>query len=130
MPPDLVAGLQGRRFVALVLDSIDELRFPQSRGEGADLRALVAQNYYVAERLDDRDPPPLVGYSARPTWILRPRAAPLSGLDWPTLERRQWVEMGLAEARMRATQAGLPLESEHGYAGESTAAAGRDPGHD
>jgi hypothetical protein len=101
MPADLTDGIRNHRFAAIVVDALDELRFPQSRGNG-DLRPLVAQHYFVAQRLDDRDPPPLVGYSARPSWILRPRPAPLDSTDWPTLERKQRAEMGQAEAQLRA----------------------------
>jgi hypothetical protein len=112
MPADLVAGVRDGRFAAIVVDAADELRFPQSSGASADLRPLVAEHYFVAERLDDRDPPPLVGYAARPSWILRRRTTPLAGLDAPALERRQLVEMGLCEARMRAGQAGAAPAAE------------------
>jgi len=42
-----------------------------------------------------------VGFPTMPRWVLRPRTQPLS-LDHDDLLARQFVEMGLAEAIMRA----------------------------
>jgi len=47
---------------------------------------------------------PVVGYPSQPRIVLRPRKAPLT-LEHDALVARQLVELGLAEANMRAAQA-------------------------
>jgi hypothetical protein len=102
-PPDLLAALQGRKFEAIVLNDMNDLRMPLLLGRESDLFVVVTRNYFVAERFDDRAPMPVVGFPTNPRWVLRKRKEPLS-LDHDALLRRQFVEMGLADANMRTTQ--------------------------
>lgn len=122
LPPDLVAGLEQRRYAAYVVDEFGELSIEALLGHRSELFALVMSNYFVAQRLDDREPPPVVGWIAHPSWVLRPRTVPLVGFTPEQLERRQRIEMGLAEARMRQVQAGV-LTVDDGAEIEAEAAA-------
>ena len=106
IPPDLVDGLEQRRYAAVVIDEFGELSLEAMLGRRSDLFGLVARNYFVAQELDDRVRPPLVGWTAHPSWVLRPRTIPLGGTSPPALERRQILERAIAEMRMRSAQVG------------------------
>ncbi|WP_394848847.1 hypothetical protein LZC95_15505 [Pendulispora brunnea] len=107
IPDDLAKALRERQYVAYVIDDFDELTLELWLGHRSDeLYDLVTSNYFVAQRLDDRASFPVIGWKARPSWILRPRRVPLTGLPIAALERRQRIEIGLAEMRMRTVQAG------------------------
>ena len=107
LPEDLVTSLRERRYAAYVLDDFDELTLETWLGRrNEELRDLVLRNYFIAERFDDRGAWPVIGWKARPSWILRPRREPLERATAEELERRRLVEMGLAEMRMRVAQAG------------------------
>ncbi|MGH7271880.1 MAG: glycosyltransferase 87 family protein, partial [Polyangiaceae bacterium] len=107
IPADLASGLRSRRYAAYVIDEFGELSMEAMlNGRRSDLFDLVTASYFVAQRLDDRERPPIVGWIAHPSWILRPRRRPLVGQTTLALERRQRIEIGIAEARMRAVQAG------------------------
>ncbi len=106
IPEDLVRGLRERRYAAYVVDEWGELTLEAIVGHRSELFDLVVANYYVAERLDDREPPPVVGWIAHPSWILKPRARPLAGMSFEELDAHRRVEMGFAELRMREAQAG------------------------
>ena len=78
-------------------------------GQRSELFDLVCRNYFVALQLDDRERAPVVGWRAHPSWVFRPRREALTG-DTAAVERRYLIERGLAEAKMRQTQAGtLPF---------------------
>lgn len=106
IPPDLVKGLEERRYAAYVIDEFGELTLEGILGHRSELADLVTRSYFVAQELDDRERPPIVGWIAHPSWILRPRHTPLTGMTREQLDRRRTIEMGIAEMRMRAVQAG------------------------
>jgi hypothetical protein len=107
VPSDLAQGLRARHYAAYVIDDFAELSLESVLdGRRSEMFALVTTNYFVARRLDERDPRPVVGWRAHPSWILRPRTTPLVDFDTTSLERRQRIEMGIAEERMREVQAG------------------------
>ncbi|HEY8080157.1 MAG TPA: glycosyltransferase family 39 protein [Labilithrix sp.] len=106
VPADLRAGLEARRYEAYVVDEMGELGFEAVLGHRSELFELVTRNYFVAQRLDDREPPPVVGWIAHPSWIFRARKTPLTTMTPEQLDRRLKIEMGLAEMRMRTVQAG------------------------
>ena len=122
LPADLVLGLEQRRYAAYVVDEFGELTIEALLGHRSELFDLVTRNYFIAQRLDDREPPPVVGWIAHPSWVFRPRTAPLAGYTFEMLERRKQIEMGLAEARMRQVQAGVRVVDD-GAEIESLAAA-------
>lgn len=107
LPKDLVDGLEQRRYAAYVVDEFGELTIEALLGHRSELFDLVTRNYFIAQRMDEREPPPVVGWIAHPSWVLRPRTVPLTGFTFERLDRRQRIEMGLAEARMRQVQAGV-----------------------
>lgn len=98
VPDDLAAALRDRRYSALVVDEPAGIGLDELTGERTPLFALVARHYAIAERLADVAPP-VVGYPARPTWILRPREIPLAEAE---VEERIRVEMAECERIMRA----------------------------
>jgi hypothetical protein len=102
IPEDLARGLRSRAYAAYVIDDFRELSLEVALGHRSDLYELVLRNYFVAERLDDRQPRPVVGGTAHPSWVLRPRRTPLDGLTSAQVERRQWLEAVIAERRMRS----------------------------
>ena len=106
IPADLVKGLEERKYAAYVIDEFGELTLEGIIGKRSELFDIVMRNYFIAQELDDRERPPLVGWIAHPSWVLRPRKTPLTGMKPAQLERRQRIEMGIAEMRMRAVQAG------------------------
>jgi hypothetical protein len=112
IPEDLVRGLRARAYAAYVINEFPELSLEPVLGYRSPLYELVLRSYFVAERLDDREPPPVVGWIAHPSWVLRPRKVPLDGLTSAELERRQRLEVGLAELRMRARQAGARAQDD------------------
>jgi hypothetical protein len=92
------------KFRAVVLD--DPARWDldgMPREEGA-LIVLLGRSYFIAERLDDRRPAPVVGYPTMPRWVLRKRETPLVGSE-ADVWRRLRIEAGFAERNMRAAQA-------------------------
>jgi hypothetical protein len=107
LPKDLVENLEQRRYAAYVVDEFGELTIEALLGHRSELFDIVTRNYFIAQRMDDREPPPVVGWIAHPSWVLRPRTVPLVGFTAEMLDRRQKIEMGLAEARMRQVQAGV-----------------------
>lgn len=107
VPDDLRRGLSERKYAAYVVDEFGELTLEAIIGHRSELFELVTRNYYIAQRLDDREPPPLVGWIAHPSWILLPRKTALANFTIEQLERRQRAEMGIAEMHMRLRQAGL-----------------------
>lgn len=106
IPDDLVKGLNEQKYAAFVVDELGELTLEGILGKRSELFDLVTRSYFIAQELDDRERPPLVGWIAHPSWILRPRKTRLEGLTTAQLERRQRIEIGIAEMRMRAVQAG------------------------
>jgi hypothetical protein len=106
VPADLVDGLERRQYGAFVIDEFGELSQEGMLGRRSELFALVARNYFVAQELDDRTRPPLVGWTARPSWVLRARTIPLTGMSPGALERRQIIERAIADLRMRSAQVG------------------------
>jgi hypothetical protein len=106
IPADLVKGFDDRKYAAFVVDEFGELTLEGILGKRSELFDIVTRSYFIAQELDDRERPPLVGWFAHPSWILRPRQTPLVGMTTAQLERRQKIEMGIAEMRMRAVQAG------------------------
>ena len=107
MPADLVAGLAERRYAAYVVDEFGELTLEAILGHRSELFELVTVNYAIEQHMDDRERPPVIGWIAHPSWVLRPRRKPLTGFTIAQLERRQRIEMGLADMRMRLAQAGV-----------------------
>ncbi|HEY2368438.1 MAG TPA: hypothetical protein VGH87_18705, partial [Polyangiaceae bacterium] len=102
-PADLMTAIEQRHFAALVLNGIDDTRMQNLLGRESELFVVVARNYFVAERFDDHAPMPVVGFPTVPRVVLRPRKTPLT-LDHDALRARELVELGLADANMRATQ--------------------------
>lgn len=122
IPPELVKGLEERKYAAYVIDEFGELTLEGILGKRSELADLVTRSYFIAQELDDRERPPLVGWTAHPSWILRPRQTPLTGMTSAQLDRRRTIEMGIAEMRMRAVQAGA-RKVDDGDDVETTAAA-------
>lgn len=110
VPKSLQDAIEQRRYAAYVIDEFGELSLEAIVGHRSELWALVNRYYFVAERFDDREPPPMVGWIAHPSWVYRPRAVPLTGATDAELEARLRIEMGLAESRMRVRQAGGSFE--------------------
>ncbi len=103
LPPDLGQAILNRKFEAIVLNDMHDLRMELLLGRESDLFIIVTRNYFVAERFDDKTPMPVVGFPTTPRWVLRPRTRPLM-MEHDELLARQLVEMGLADANMRAAQ--------------------------
>src|SRR5262249_18418056 len=95
-PAQFLDALAQRRFAAIVIDDPEELEYRDVLQRDAGLLPSFLANYFFSERLDDRIQPPIVGHHARPSWVLRPRRAPLVGVSREALERRERIEMGLA----------------------------------
>jgi hypothetical protein len=106
IPADLVRGFEERRYAAFVVDEFGELTLEGILGRRSELFDIVTRSYFIAQQLDDRERPPLVGWFAHPSWVMRPRKTPLTGLTPAQLERRHMIELGIADMRMRAVQAG------------------------
>lgn len=108
LPDDLVQALEQRKYAAYVVNEWSELTLEVILGgRRSDLFEHVMRNYFVAVRLDDREPPPVTGWWAHPSWVLRPRTVPLKEATVQELERRQRIEISVVEMRMRAVQAGV-----------------------
>jgi hypothetical protein len=119
LPDDMRAAIANRAWGAIVLNDIADIRLTELLDHESELFELVTRRYFVAERFDDKDPLPVVGFPTLPRWILRPRRAPLVEASHDELMRRQRIEMGLAERNMRAAQVtpglrldGLEIEDE------------------
>jgi hypothetical protein len=97
VPADLSEALRDRKFSAIIVDEPAGIGLDELTGERTALFDLVARNYAVTERLPDV-PPPVVGYPARPTWLLRPRPAPLEATR---LEEQVRMEMADGERAAR-----------------------------
>jgi hypothetical protein len=111
VPADLARALSERTYAAYVIDEPSELYPVVSPGANrTELFELVARNYFVAERWDDR--PPVVGWFGRPSWVFRPRKRPLPTLPLEQLERLNRLEMALAELHQRAKREGAPVEAQ------------------
>jgi len=122
LPADFVQALEGRKYAAYVVDEFGELTLEAIIGRRSELFALLERNYFIARRLDDRERPPVVGWIAHPSWVFFPRKQPLGPIGDAALERRMRLEMGVAEARMRQVQAGLPPGDEDDVVEEQAAA--------
>ncbi len=85
IPADLERGLSERKFAAYVIDEFGELGLEPILGRRSELYELVTRNYFIAQRLDDREPPPVVGWMAHPTWVLRPSNTPLTSITQATV---------------------------------------------
>jgi hypothetical protein len=109
IPESFACAIRARRFAAYVIDDWPELTLEKIMGRRSELFDLVLANYYVAERWDDREGDAIVGRHVHPTWVLKPRARPIVGATFEELDRRRLVEEGMAEARMRLAQAGVPV---------------------
>lgn len=109
VPSDLARALRERTYASIIVDEpagigLDELVQEHGR-EHTALFDLVAKNYAVVERLPD-EPPPVVGYPARPTWLLRPRPTPIDAAAAEgEVERNVRTEMAECERTMRTRQA-------------------------
>jgi hypothetical protein len=114
LPDDVVRAFRERRFAAIVIDDFADLWIPLHPEIKGELFKVVTAGYYVAERVDDRVPVPIVGWPARPTWILLPRAQPLDETDRTLLERRSRAELQIAQMREEAERRGttFPQHSE------------------
>lgn len=88
VPDDLARAIREQRYRAYVVDEPSGIGLDDLTGQRTELFSLVARSYYRAERIDADLVPPVVGYPARPTWILRPRKTPLGELPDAELERR------------------------------------------
>jgi hypothetical protein len=97
LPADLEKALDERKYAAIVVDEPAGIGLEELTGERTALFDLVARNYAVTERLPDV-PPPVIGYPARPTWLLRPRAVPL---EPSKIEAQVRAEMADCERIMR-----------------------------
>jgi hypothetical protein len=106
LPDDVVAAFRERRFAGIVIDDFADLWIPLHPEIKGELFRIVTAGYYVAERVDDRIPPPIVGWPARPTWILLPRVELLDENDRPLLERRSRAELEIAQMREEAERHG------------------------
>jgi hypothetical protein len=106
VPDDLRTGLKERRYAAYIVDEFGELGLEAVLGHRSEHFELVVRNYFIAQRFDDRERRPVVGWIAHPSWVFRPRTTPLDTMTIPELERRLRIETGIAEMRMRAVQAG------------------------
>ena len=132
LPADIARALTTRAWGALVLDDMDDIAMSNLFGFESPLFEPVARNYFVAERLDNREPPPVVGFPSQPKWVLRPRRAPLADATHDALALRLRIETGLAERNMRAAQAdpalrsdGLSIEDEAARAATTADASSR-----
>ncbi len=96
-PADHLAALRERRYAGIFVDAPFEVHCRQ-RG-CRDIDEAMAENYFVASRLEEREHTGMAGFDARPRWILRPRKTPLKGMTWAALEQRRRLEMGLAAMR-------------------------------
>lgn len=106
VPEELAGAFRAHRFSAFLIDDLDELKLTRLLKKESELFKIVAADYFISERIDDRNPACIVGWIARPSWILRPRKTPLTSMSRDELNRRQKIEMGIAESRMRVMQSG------------------------
>jgi hypothetical protein len=100
VPAELSEALRERKFGAIVVDEPAGIGLEELTGGRTALFELVAGNYAVTERLPDF-PPPVIGYPARPTWLLRPRAVPL---EPSTIEAQVRTEMADCERTVRTRE--------------------------
>jgi hypothetical protein len=103
LPEDVAKAFREQRFAAVVIDSFDDLWIPLHPEIKGELFQVVCANYYVAEKLDERIPFPVLGWPARPTWLLLPRGEKLDETDRALLERRSMIELQIATMREEAT---------------------------
>jgi len=106
LPDDFVTGMRERRYGAIVYDDLVDLE-PHTWIAIGDvgLLELTVSNYFIAERIDDRAPNPVVGFPTLPRWVFRPRKHPLENLTKAAARNRMRIEAGLAERNMRRGQA-------------------------
>lgn len=109
VPPSILEAFTTQRFAGVVLNDMYDLDLRNIIGRRSELHDVVLARYFVAVRLgDERTAKAVIGFPARPTWVLRPRKHPLPDASAEELDRRAAIEQGLAEARMRRVEATLP----------------------
>ena len=101
LPVAIARAVTERRFADIVIDDAAGLQLVELADFDQQLFRLIAANYYVAERLEP-EPPPVVGFSGHPSFVMRPRAETLDASDLALLERHYRVEVLLADSRMWA----------------------------
>jgi hypothetical protein len=97
LPADYMAGLQSRKYAALLVGAPNETECELQTCKDAAI--AVMSNYFVASRQPTPRRPSLVGFDARAGWLMRPRKHPLTGMSLDALNERVRIEQGLAEAR-------------------------------
>lgn len=93
LPQDVVNAFRERRFAAVIIDSFDDLWMPLEPQLHGKFFQVVYANYFVARRLDPDMPAPMVGWSARPSFLLLPRRHPLDERQREALRRRSVLEL-------------------------------------
>jgi len=106
VPAEVLRAFREQRFAAVVIDNLDDLWMPLHPEIDGELFYVVAAGYSVARRIDERVPPPILGWPARPRWVLVPRKQPLDERDHTLLVRRTLAELNLA-------QIGHPFDPSH-----------------
>jgi hypothetical protein len=103
-PEDYVTKIRERKYAALVYGVPNDT--PCGEKACAELHELVMKNYFVAARLEDPGKSGMIGFDARPRWVLRPRHAPASDLGVADLLKREQREVALAVERRTAAAPG------------------------
>jgi hypothetical protein len=99
IPESVARPFRERRFAAIVIDHPDDLLVPVAPRVGSGFLQLVMARYYVARRMPIDLPPPVLGWKARPTYVLLPRQRPLDEEAKEALRARLAIEIGLVNAR-------------------------------
>jgi hypothetical protein len=97
VPEAVLQAIRDRRFAAIVIDNLDDLWIPLHPEIKGELFFAVTAGYSVAHRIDERVPPPILGWPARPRWVLVPREERLDEHDRTELVRRSLSELNLAQ---------------------------------
>jgi glycosyl transferase family 87 len=106
VPETVLQAIRERRFAAIVIDNLDDLWMPLHPEIKGELFFAVTAGYSVAHRIDERVPAPILGWPARPRWVLVPRGERLDEHDRTQLVRRSLSELNLA-------QIGYALDPDH-----------------
>jgi len=96
-PPDLVDALTTRRFAAILASAPNDA--PCAEQACAELHRLTMQRYFVAARIADPERSAMVGFDARPRWLLLPRTRVDDRLTPEDLERRERREIAIVVDR-------------------------------